>query len=128
MCDLWSYYLLQAQFQSSGLHGDGQWIIPITLAVGLYEKNKNFLLETKFGEVDVSDLVHSVEGNSSSLNEKIEEQFGEHLWIKVNVDQSGFYRVKYDDNLEARLRKAVENNSLSAIDKFGNRLFPVTKS
>ncbi|EXB36747.1 Puromycin-sensitive aminopeptidase [Morus notabilis] len=92
----------QAQFQSSGLHGDGQWIIPITLAVGLYEKNKNFLLETKFGEVDVSDL-----------------QFGEHLWIKVNVDQSGFYRVKYDDNLEARLRKAVENNSLSAIDKFG---------
>ncbi|EXB88333.1 Puromycin-sensitive aminopeptidase [Morus notabilis] len=109
----------QAQFQSSGLHGDGQWIIPITLAVGLYKKNKNFLLETKFGEVDVSDLVHSIDGNSSSLNEKIEEQFGEHLWIKVNVDQSGFYRVKYDDNLEARLRKAVENNSLSAIDKFG---------
>lgn len=104
---------MQSQFQLSGLHGDGRWIVPITLAVGSYSKSKNFLLGTKFGEVDISDLAHSLDGNSSSLDEKTEEKLSENLWIKVNTDQSGFYRVNYDDNLEARLRKAVENNCLS---------------
>ncbi|KAL5576285.1 hypothetical protein UlMin_017984 [Ulmus minor] len=109
----------QSQFQLSGLEGDVEWIVPITLAVGSYDKRKNFLLETKFGEVDISDLVNSFDGDSSSSKEKSEEKSDEKLWIKVNIEQGGFYRVNYDQNLEARLRKAVETNCLSALDKFG---------
>ncbi|KAJ0048861.1 hypothetical protein Pint_15379 [Pistacia integerrima] len=58
-------------------------------------------------------------GNSSSLKEKDQEQCDETLWVKVNVEQSGFYRVIYDDELAARLRKAVVKNYLSATDKLG---------
>ncbi|POO02033.1 Peptidase M1, alanine aminopeptidase/leukotriene A4 hydrolase [Trema orientale] len=67
----------ESQFVSSGFHGDGQWILPIALAVGSYNKTKNLL--------------------SKPSREK----------------------VQYDDNLEAQLRKAVDNNCLSATDKFG---------
>lgn len=41
-------------------------------------------------------------------------------WIKLNVDQTGFYRVKYDEKLAAGLRSAIEKNYLSATDRFGN--------
>ena len=67
----------------------------------------------------LSELVHSPDENSSSIKEKNRETCDEHLWVKVNTDQSGFYRVKYEDKLAAQLRKAVESNYLSAIDKFG---------
>ena len=40
-------------------------------------------------------------------------------WIKINVDQTGFYRVKYDDELTARLKYAIQANCLSATDRFG---------
>ncbi|KAL6344635.1 hypothetical protein AAG906_002541 [Vitis piasezkii] len=40
-------------------------------------------------------------------------------WIKLNVDQTGFYRVKYDEKLAAGLRSAIEKNYLSATDRFG---------
>ncbi|KAK0596762.1 hypothetical protein LWI29_018734 [Acer saccharum] len=94
----------QSQFLSSGLHGDGEWTVPITLALGSYDKRKNFLLESKFGTVDISEFFPSSD---------------ETLWIKVNVEQSGFYRVMYEDRLAAQLRNAVENSSLLATDKFG---------
>ncbi|KAI9161526.1 hypothetical protein LWI28_018315 [Acer negundo] len=94
----------QSQFLSSGLHGDGEWSVPISLALGSYIKCKNFLLESKFGTVDISEYFPSSD---------------EKLWIKVNVEQSGFYRVMYEDRLAAQLRKAVENNCLLATDKFG---------
>ncbi|KAL5755640.1 hypothetical protein ACOSQ2_020386 [Xanthoceras sorbifolium] len=94
----------QSQFLSSGLHGDGEWKVPITLALGSYEKCKNFLLKSKFGTVDISEFVASSD---------------ESLWIKVNVEQSGFYRVIYEEDLAARLRKAVQINCLFATDKFG---------
>ena len=41
-------------------------------------------------------------------------------WVKLNVNQTGFYRVKYDEDLAAKLRYAIENKYLSATDKFGN--------
>lgn len=41
-------------------------------------------------------------------------------WIKLNVDQSGFYRVKYDEELSARLRHAIERKCLSVADRYGN--------
>ncbi|KAJ7951558.1 Aminopeptidase [Quillaja saponaria] len=82
--------LQQSQFLLSGLHGDGKWIIPCN-------------------------PVHC----SSSSQEKNKEGSDAHLWVKLNVEQSGFYRVNYEDKLSARLQKAIENNYLSATDKFG---------
>ncbi|KAM5579485.1 hypothetical protein ABKV19_009325 [Rosa sericea] len=104
----------QTQFLSAGLHSEGKWIVPVTISLGSYERRKNFLLETKSSEVDISDLV-----DTSDTHLKNKETCDEQLWVKVNIEQSGFYRVKYEDKLTARLRKAIEHNSLEATDKFG---------
>ncbi|KAK9161585.1 hypothetical protein Syun_007926 [Stephania yunnanensis] len=32
------------------------------------------------------------------------EKVGEQIWIKVNVEQTSFYRVKYDDVLATQLK------------------------
>ncbi|MCF8706224.1 M1 family metallopeptidase, partial [Corynebacterium sp. MC-25] len=109
----------QSQFLSSGSHEDRLWIVPITLSMGSYNRHKAFLLETKFRKLDVSELVHSSDENLSSFKENNKEKSDEHLWVKVNTDQIGFYRVKYEDKLAAQLRRAVESNYLSAIDRFG---------
>ena len=69
--------------------------------------HKNFLLQTKSETLDIKEFL-SDKSNSASA------------WIKLNVDQAGFYRVKYDEDLAARLRYAIENNYLSATDRFGN--------
>ncbi|XP_024180663.2 aminopeptidase M1 isoform X3 [Rosa chinensis] len=106
--------IFQTQFLSAGLHSEGKWIVPVTISLGSYERRKNFLLETKSSEVDISDLV-----DTSDTNLKNKETCDEQLWVKVNIEQSGFYRVKYEDKLAARLRKAIEHNSLEATDKFG---------
>ncbi|XP_026450343.1 aminopeptidase M1-like [Papaver somniferum] len=98
----------QSQFLQSGASGNGQWIVPITLCCGSYEAHKNFLLRSKSESLDVVELLGSsdVKGNHEQ-------------WIKLNIDQAGFYRVKYDDDLQARLRYAIEASSLSATDRFG---------
>ncbi|XP_056167081.1 aminopeptidase M1-like isoform X6 [Syzygium oleosum] len=88
----------QSQFLLSGSHGDGQWIVPITFCCGSYDARQSFLLETKSASIDL-------------------EESG--AWIKVNVDQTGFYRVKYDKDLQDKLRYAIENKMLSATDRFG---------
>ncbi|KAH9616430.1 hypothetical protein KSS87_016451 [Heliosperma pusillum] len=89
--------LEQSLFLLSGLPGDGQWIVPITLGCGSYDNRQSFLLKEKCGTIDVKDSA----------------------WIKLNVDQTAFYRVKYDENLEAKLRLAIERNELSPTDRFG---------
>lgn len=96
----------QTQFLSSALDSDAQWIIPVTLCVSSYESQKKFLLEAKHGQLDI--------GNSENVDKD--------WWIKINVHQAGFYRVKYDENLEAQLRKAILSNCLSASDEFGKRV------
>ncbi|XP_010049218.2 aminopeptidase M1 [Eucalyptus grandis] len=88
----------QSQFLLSGSHGDGQWIVPIIFCCGSYDACQSFLLETKSASIDLEE------------NE---------AWIKVNVDQTGFYRVKYDEDLQAELRYAIETKMLSATDRFG---------
>ncbi|KAL5698644.1 AP-1 complex subunit mu-1-like [Ranunculus cassubicifolius] len=103
----------QTQFLSSGAPGDGHWIVPITLCCGSYNACKNFLLQTKSESVDVKEVL--VSDADSSLGES-----GNHkTWIKLNVDQAGFYRVKYDDELARRLKFAIEAKKLSATDRFG---------
>ncbi|CAL9102193.1 unnamed protein product [Musa textilis] len=100
--------LEQTQFLSSGCEGNGQWIVPITLCCGSYASQKKFLLETKSEKLDVPELFNPE-------NQKISRS----VWLKFNVDQTGFYRVKYDDELAAGLRHAIEANQLSPTDRFG---------
>lgn len=108
----------QTQFLSSGSLGNGEWIVPITLCCGSYTSQKKFLLKGKQEKLDVGELINSSNANSSLVgtgNQLIDGR----VWIKFNVDQTGFYRVKYDDELAARLRHAIEANQLSAMDRFG---------
>ncbi|KAJ4959351.1 hypothetical protein NE237_026462 [Protea cynaroides] len=109
----------QSQFLSSGSHGHGEWIVPVTLCIGSYKRCKNFLLETKSGNLDFSSLWCSLDANARTSELNQEKWDDEQLWVKLNVGQTGFYRVKYDDVLAARLRKAIEANLLSSPDRFG---------
>ncbi|OAY65402.1 Aminopeptidase M1-B [Ananas comosus] len=102
--------LEQAQFLSDGSSGTGMWIIPVTLCCGSYNPQEKFLLKSKYHKLDVKELVSSHDPNNEN---------GERFWIKLNVDQTGFYRVKYDDELAAGIRYAVQANKLSLMDKIG---------
>ncbi|XP_076884990.1 aminopeptidase M1-like [Bidens hawaiensis] len=102
--------MLQTRFMSLGLQGEGQWIVPITLGVGSYNNRKKFLLETKVGKRDISEFDQSND-ESQEVTEK--------PWVKVNVGHTGFYRVKYDRALAARLTKAIKDKCLSPEDKSG---------
>ncbi|KAL2545045.1 Aminopeptidase M1 [Forsythia ovata] len=96
----------QTQFLLSASRGDGQWIVPITLCCCSYDARKSFLLQTVSESLDLKELSCASVSDVSS-------------WIKVNVDQTGFYRVKYDEGLSARLRLAIEGKCLSTSDKYG---------
>ncbi|KAL5559486.1 hypothetical protein UlMin_035697 [Ulmus minor] len=99
----------QAQFLSSGCsHGDRQWIIPITLCYGSYNICKSFLLQTKSDTIDINDFPDNKDSQTATSN-----------WIKLNVDQTGVYRVKYDEDLAARLRDAIKKKYLTTSDRFG---------
>lgn len=101
----------QSQFLSSGSPGEGQWIVPITLCCGSYDVHKNFLLKNKSETLDIKEFLGcsiSKEGDNAACT-----------WIKLNVNQSGFYRVKYDEDLAAKLRSAIEKKNLSETDRFG---------
>ncbi|XP_057851747.2 aminopeptidase M1 [Cryptomeria japonica] len=98
--------LEQTQYLSSGARGYGQWVVPITLCYGSYEVRKNALLHGKVEDVSLSDF-------------KLTEASSQSSWIKLNVGQTAFYRVQYDDILATRLRSAVTAGQLDAADKFG---------
>ncbi|ONI33136.1 hypothetical protein PRUPE_1G407900 [Prunus persica] len=107
----------QTQFYSSGSQGDGQWIVPITLCCGSYDVRKSFLLQSKSETRDIKEFlgcsVATGCGSASNKNNAVCS------WIKVNVDQTGFYRVKYEEELAAALRNAIEKKHLSSTDRFG---------
>ncbi|XP_042039402.1 aminopeptidase M1-like [Salvia splendens] len=96
----------QSRFLFTGSHGDGEWVVPITLCCGSYDARKNFLLQAKSETLDVKDFL-SASGSSGRP------------WIKVNVEQTGFYRVKYDEDLSSGLRNAIERKNLSTCDRNG---------
>ncbi|KAJ3692007.1 hypothetical protein LUZ60_012357 [Juncus effusus] len=91
--------LNQTQFLSSGAVGTGNWIVPVTLCTGSYENQKKFLLEEKDKKINISDI-----------NGK---------WIKLNVNQTGFFRVSYDKELAAGLKLAIESKQLNSSDRYG---------
>ncbi|KAK6248932.1 hypothetical protein QUC31_020497 [Theobroma cacao] len=99
----------QSQFLYSGSRGDGQWIIPMTFCCGDYDSRKSFLLEKKSQTHDMKSFF----SDSDKSNDPARS------WIKLNVDQIGFFRVKYDQGLAAKLRYAIENNYLSVTDRLG---------
>uniref|UniRef100_A0A5B7A8X7 Aminopeptidase n=1 Tax=Davidia involucrata TaxID=16924 RepID=A0A5B7A8X7_DAVIN len=113
----------QSQFLLSGSHGDGQWIVPITLCCGSYDGRQNFLLQAKSETLNMKEFLGSSISEGSLMETgkggKSYENDSECAWIKLNVDQTGFYRVKYDEELAGRLRYAIESKCLSATDRFG---------
>lgn len=86
----------------------------MTLCCCSYDARKNFLLQGK------SEILDTKEFLGCSLSQGRLAETG--TWVKVNVDQAGFYRVKYDDELAGRLRYAIETKCLSAMDRYGNLL------
>ncbi|KAM2544517.1 hypothetical protein TB1_016192 [Malus domestica] len=98
----------QTQFYLSGSQGNGQWIVPILLCCGSYDARKNFLLRNKSETLDVKEVLGcSIAKTRSS-------------WIKANVYQTGFYRVKYDEELLAAIGYAIEKKHLSATDRYAD--------
>ncbi|KAG2578561.1 hypothetical protein PVAP13_6NG203300 [Panicum virgatum] len=100
--------LEQAQFLSDGSSGTGMWIVPITSCCGSYDAQKKFLLKEKTDKMHIKEFTAS----QSSDGDK-------NIWIKLNIDQTGFYRVKYDDELAAGLVNAIKAKKLSLMDKIG---------
>ncbi|CAL5006547.1 unnamed protein product [Urochloa decumbens] len=100
--------LEQAQFLSDGSSGTGMWIVPITSCCGSYDAQKKFLLKNKTDKMHIKEFTAS-----QSYDGK------KNIWIKLNIDQTGFYRVKYDDELAAGLVNAIKAKKLSLMDKIG---------
>ncbi|KAL6599309.1 hypothetical protein ACP70R_045803 [Stipagrostis hirtigluma subsp. patula] len=99
----------QAQFLLDGSSARGMWIVPITSVCGSYDTQKKSLLTKKFDKLDVKDI-----SSRCGSREK-----GGNFWIKLNINQTGFYRVKYDEQLAAALQNALQAKKLSLMDKIG---------
>ncbi|KAB1996307.1 hypothetical protein ERO13_D13G194700v2 [Gossypium hirsutum] len=96
----------QSRFLYAGSHDRCQWIIPITYCCGDYDSLISLLMEKKSETYDIKDLLSNITDPARS-------------WIKLNVEQIGFFRVKYDDGLAAKLRYAIEHKCLSVTDRLG---------
>lgn len=96
--------------------------MPITLCCGSYDVHKSFLLRNKSESLDLKEFLGCflAENGCRSASNKNNALYS---WIKVNLDQTGFYRVMYSDELLAALRNVIEKKDLSATDRYGNRLF-----
>ena len=86
------------------------WIVPVTSCCGSYDAQKKFLLKDKTDKINIEEFAAS----QSADGEK-----NQNIWIKLNIDQTGFYRVKYDDELAAGLVNAIKAKKLSLMDKIG---------
>ncbi|KAM3257102.1 hypothetical protein ACQJBY_049440 [Aegilops geniculata] len=96
----------QAQFLLDGSSGSGMWIVPITSGCGAYDTEKKLLLKLKRDKLVI--------GSQCGDRKK-----GGNFWTKLNINGTGFYRVKYDDELAAALQNALETKKLSLMDKIG---------
>ena len=92
-----------------GSSGPGIWIVPITSSCSSYDTQKFFLLKGESNKLDTRDIASQC-GNREK---------GGNFWIKLNTNQTGFYRVNYDDELSAALQDAVQDKKLSLMDKIG---------
>ncbi|MCL5094364.1 MAG: M1 family metallopeptidase [Candidatus Marsarchaeota archaeon] len=94
------FFLLNYKIKKNSI-----WPIPITY---LSENQSNKILFDKKSQI-------------INLNKK---------WIKLNLNQKGFYRVKYDPNNLKFLGLLIKNNLISAIDAYGieNDLFILART
>ncbi|XP_047064303.1 aminopeptidase M1-C-like [Lolium rigidum] len=91
----------QDPFSLDGSSRFGFWDVPITLSCA--SSTKKFFLKQKH---DMLDLCGKQENDANFL-------------IKLNINETGFYRVKYDKEITAELDTALEANMLSSIEKIG---------
>lgn len=93
--DLHGSVLVQHRFLLDGHEEEGRWIIPLSVQTS---KERFALL--------------MMEKNSSMIAPTDD-------WVKLNVGQKGFYRVKYSDEQLAALKKAIDGRVLGNIDRWG---------
>lgn len=106
----------QSQYLSSGLSGSGEWVVPVTICIGSYSSVTRYLVRGKVCSVPLPPSFN--EDGGSHLKEMSDGKRSSN-WIKLNVGQTSFYRVQYDEGLAARLRAAIASGSLEATDRFG---------
>ncbi|CAM8910123.1 unnamed protein product [Rhodiola kirilowii] len=115
----------QSQFLSAGHREDEEWSIPITFCCGSYNTCYDLLLDSRSKSLDIKDFAGCDCGkviigkNLGHIKSDNRDGIDTCPWIKVNVGQTGFYRVKYHETLVARLKYAAEKMYLSAPDRFG---------
>eukprot|EP00727_Mastigamoeba_balamuthi_P007514 m51a1_g3383 putative puromycin-sensitive aminopeptidase-like (864) ;mRNA; f:495047-498699 len=94
--------ITQQRFFASGSSSEGKdqlWWVPLGLRSDSEDLNKNVLFSTA----------------THTLSHKAAPGF----WLKANAGQTGMYRVKYDDDLLARMHSLIESKQLSASDRLG---------
>ena len=71
-----------------------------------------------------------MEGRTTLMRVAVPAGVSDEAWIKVNPDQTGFYRVNYSPEDWARLRPAIQGLELPPIDRLGiqNDAYALSKS
>ena len=93
--------LTQERFTYIPHNSDLKWFIPIKIIF--------FLNDGKIKEIDVNfeEETHKILIPKETLS------------FKLNISQSGFYRVKYEEDMIKKLGKLVIEKNLKPIDRFG---------
>lgn len=90
------------------------------MCVGSYDNHMSFLFDKQHKVVSSSEFPRLTPGIPNAFGNCGSEHEKRSSWLKVNIEQTGFYRVKYDDELSSRLKLAIEAKCLTATDRFGN--------
>ncbi|MFW9992091.1 MAG: M1 family metallopeptidase [Candidatus Odinarchaeota archaeon] len=93
--------LSQRRFTLLPSESDQTWVIPITILLFLEDGTTDTvktLFKNKTTKIAVPDNITA---------------------FKVNIDQTGFYRVKYEQDALNALGKLVKDKKLSVLDRFG---------
>lgn len=97
-----SLSISQKQFQLQHKNNDNAWNIPLNYATS--DENSNF-----------SDTTYKM---ILSGNETINITFPNEIdWIVFNVQQTGYYRVNYDEETWSRISKALINGKIDVLNR-----------
>ena len=79
------------------------WHLPLTATTGASSSPASTLMQ----------------GRNGRMRLELGSEAADQPWVKVNPEQTGFYRVSYSDEDWSRLRTAVQRQELSATDRLG---------